>query len=203
MTSFARVCTLTPAQEVFHEFNLLVVAAACLATAVALRTGASTIFKAGSYASFDGRHLDLRIRLPTHGAVEAALASKTPGAIEVHVLDGRDPSPTFNLVTHGFANYIEGLVPPLLVAYFQRCRARVEARFGDGRHTWPQSWQAGWAVRNAASHAGRSFERANQRPVYWRGLSHGPLDEPAKSIIQLLNCADLMVLLLDMEGDRL
>jgi len=59
-----------------------------------------------------------------------------------------------------------------------------------------------WALRNAAYHSGKVFENAMQVPVSWRGLSLGPNDEPARTILSQVNGADMLVLLLEMEEDR-
>ena len=64
------------------------------------------------------------------------------------------------------------------------------------------AWQMSWALRNAASHGGKAFEKATQKPVSWRGLTFGPSDEPAKSLLAIVNGGDILILMLEMEEAR-
>ena len=193
---------LKPADALFEDINVLLIAIASLATAATLRVDGKAAFDTGDYVTIEGRHLDVRLRLPVHGPVEAAVASRKPDLIELSELPGRDHERSYSTKTGGFANYVDTLFLPFLVSYFQRHRAQVEAKHKPNRLAWPSSWQMGWALRNAASHGGVAFERPSQKPVAWRGLSFGPLDEPAKSILKLLNGADILLLLLEMDKNR-
>lgn len=193
---------LKPTDALFEDINVLLIALASLATAATLRVDGKAKFGAGDYVTIEGRHLDIRVRLPLHGPVEAAIADRKPDLIELSELTGRDPERSYSTKTGGFASYVDALFLPFLVSYFQRHRAEVEAKHKPDRLTWPPSWQMGWALRNAASHGGVAFERPRQKPVAWRGLSFGPSDEPTKSLLKLLNAADTLLLLLEMDKDR-
>jgi hypothetical protein len=193
---------LKPTDALFEDINVLLIAVASLATAATLRVDGKAVFGAGDYVTIEGRHLDIRVRLPLHGPVEAAIANRKPDLIELSELTGRDPERSYSTKTGGFANNVDALFLPFLVSYFQRHRAEVEAKHKPDRLAWPPSWQMGWALRNAASHGGVAFERRCQKPVAWRGLSFGPSDEPAKSLLKLLNAADTLLLLLEMDKDR-
>lgn len=193
---------LKPSDGVFDDVNLVLIALASLATASSYQVDGVANFAPGDYLTIEGRHMEARLRLPLHGPVPAAIAGRKPDVVELTLVPGRDIERTYTVNTGGFASYIDSLFVPFVVTYFQRYRATVERKFKPDRTHWPASWQMGWAVRNAASHGGIAFERRNQRPVSWRGLTFGPADEPAKSLSKLLNGADLLLLLLDMDRDR-
>ena len=197
-----RIHHLKPTDALFEDINVLLIAVASLATAATLRVDGKAEFGAGDYVTIEGRHLDVRVRLPLHDPGEAAIADRRPDLIELAELTGRDPERSYSTKTGGFANYVDALFLPFLVSYFQRYRAEVEAKYKPDRLAWPPSWQMGWALRNAASHGGVAFEHPGQKPVAWRGLSFGPSDEPGKSLLKLLNGADTLILLLEMDKDR-
>ena len=199
MPSFPTVYRLTPTHLLFEDVNVLLIAVASLATAASVHVDGYANFNSGEYLTIEGRHLDIRVRLPVHGPVEVAIANKKPDSIEITVVAGRDVERAYAVNTGGFASYVDNLFLPFLVTFFQRHRSQVEEKYTKDRLAWPASWQMGWAVRNAVSHGGVAFERAGQKPVVWRGLAFSPADEPAKSLIKILNGADLLLLLFDME----
>jgi hypothetical protein len=194
---------LRPSDGAFDDVNLILISLASLATASSYHVEGTANFAPGDYLTIEGRHIEARLRLPLHGPIPAAIAGRRPDVIELTLVPGRDAERTFAVKTSGFARYVDALFVPFVVTYFQRYRAAVERKFKSDRTQWPASWQMGWAVRNAASHGGIAFERPSQRPVSWRGLTFGPADEPAKSLSMLLNGADLLLLLLDMDRDRI
>ena len=202
MSSAAHTHRLTPTHALFEDVNVLLIALASLATAASIHVDGKAKFSAGEYLTIEGRHLDLRVRFPIHGPVEVAIANRKPNLIEITVVAGRDAERAYSVATGGFANYVNTLFLPFLVTFFQKYRSQVEAKYTNDRLAWPASWQMGWAVRNAVSHDGLAFERPSQKPVSWRGLEFGPADEPANSLIKLLNAADLLLLLFDLERDR-
>jgi hypothetical protein len=193
---------LTPTDGIFGDVNVILIAVASLATAAAYHVEGHAKFDPGDYLTVEGRHLEARLRLPIHGPVQAAIAGRKPDLIELTLVPGRDAERPYEINSNGFSTYVNNLFFPFLVSYFQRFRASVEQKFKPDRTHWPASWQLGWAVRNATSHSGVAFERPVQKPVSWRGLTFGPADEPAKSLLTLMNGADLLVLLLDMDRDR-
>ena len=201
MSQSPQVYPLTSKHALFEDVNVLLVSLASLATAASVHVDGKANFNAGDYLTIEGRHLDLRVRIPIHGPVEAAIANKKPDLIEIAVVAGRDVERDHLTVTGGFANYVDTLFLPFLVTFFQRYRSHIEGKFTKDRLAWPPSWQMGWAVRNAVSHGGVAFERPAQKPVVWRGLAFGPADEPGKSLMKLLNGADLLLLLFDMEQE--
>lgn len=201
MSLSPQIYRLTSPNVLFEDVNVLLISLASLATAASVHVDGIVCFNAGDYLTIEGRHLDLRVRLPIHGPVEVALSNKKPDLIEISVLVGRGAERNYAVVSGGFANYIDTLFRPFLVTFFQRYRSEIENKFTKNRLAWPSSWQMGWAVRNAISHGGVAFERLKQKPVAWRGLVFGPSDEPRNTLLNLLNGADLLILLLDMEEE--
>lgn len=104
--------------------------------------------------------------------------------------------------TSGFAEFVDAIFLPFLVNYHEHYRPEIEEKHRQGRTSWPAPWQMSWALRNATSHSGKVFKTATQAPVSWRGLTFGPNDEPARKILSLVNGADILILLLEMEEAR-
>jgi hypothetical protein len=145
-------------------------------------------YEQGDYLTIEAKFLDAMVRIPICGPIEAVLAGLQADFIELGVETGKASS--------------DAIFLPFLVSYFERHRGEIEGRHKGGRDRWPDPWQMAWAIRNAASHNGQVFERPSQKPVAWRGLTFAPSDEPARSLLSLVNGGDIMVLLLDMEEAR-
>ncbi|CAN5320548.1 hypothetical protein BH11PSE10_BH11PSE10_13760 [soil metagenome] len=192
---------LTAQHTLYEDVNVLLIAIAGLATAATVHVDGKANFNAGDYVTIEGRHLDLRVRLPIHGPVEAALGNRKPDVIELEAVAGRDIERVYAVVTAGFADYVDRLFLPFLVAYFERHRHHITAKYKADRLAWPSSWQMGWAVRNAASHGGIAFDQPTRKSVSWRGLTFGPSDEPARSLLKLLNGADILLLMFEMSQE--
>jgi hypothetical protein len=185
----------------FHEVNALLMALQGIAVVSELTVTARVEHRPGDYLTFECRHLDARIRLPLVAPIQAALANRLPDIIEITIVPGRDKDRGYVRQTAGFQRFLDAIIPPLVVAYLERFRSELEIKFSS-RPTWPAAWQMGWAVRNAASHHGRVFDKPNRAPVCWQGLNFSPSDEPNTKLLPQLNGADLLVLMLDMEATR-
>lgn len=185
----------------YPQVNALLIALQGVAVAAELRVTGAVAHQPGDYLTVQGKHLQEEVRLPLVGPVEAALANRKPGEVHITVVHGTTTS-THSYWTSGFIEFVDAIFLPFLVNYHQRYRPEIEARYRQGRTSWPACWQLSWALRNAASHSGKVFEKATQAPVSWRGLTFAPSDEPGRSILSLVNGADILILLLEMEEAR-
>jgi hypothetical protein len=200
--SYATSYQVTKGTGFFSEINTLLIALQGVAVSTELYLSGKVAHKPGDYVTVEAKHLNARVRLPLYGPIQAALANKKPDIIEITVVSGKESEREFAHWTSGFQEFVLSIFLPFLVSYHEAYRAQIEKRFSAGRHTWPEPWQMSWAIRNAASHNGRVFDKLGQRPVFWRGLDFSPADEPNKQILNLVNGGDLLVLMLELEETR-
>lgn len=192
---------IVPSTGFYPQLNALLIALQGVAVAAELRLMGAVAHSSGDYLTIQAKHLQKEVRVPLVGPVEAALANRKPDEVHLTVVHG---TTTSNHVywTSGFAEFVDAIFLPFLVNYHERYRSEIEAKHHQGRTSWPAPWQMSWALRNAASHSGKVFEKATQAPVSWQGLTFSPNDEPARTILSLVNGADILLLLLEMEEAR-
>jgi hypothetical protein len=184
----------------FPELLTLLEAVQGVAVTIHWKLTGTVNFNPGDYATVEAKHLDCDLRLPLVGPIEAALQNAVPEFVHITVQPRGTPDVQF--FTQGLARFTDSIFLPFLVSYHERHRAEIEARHPSGRTSWPAPWQMSWALRNAASHNGRVFDRPTQQPVSWRGLSHGPSDDATRRILSAVNGGDILVLMLEMEEAR-
>jgi len=186
----------------FHEVNTLLIALQGVAVVSELVVSGNVQHNPGDYLTIEAKHLDARVRLPLVGPIQAAIANRLPDVIEITVVSGRDKERQFSHETSGFQRFVDSIFLPFLVTYHERHRCEIEKQYPAGRTVWPSAWQMSWAIRNAASHNGRVFEKPTQQPVSWRGLTFSPSDEPVTTLLELMNGGDLLALMIEMEEVR-
>jgi hypothetical protein len=186
----------------FHEVNTLLIAFQGVAVVFELVVSGHVQHNPGDYLTIEAKHLDARVRLPLVGPIQDAIANRIPDVIEITVVSGRDKERQFSHESSGFQRFVDSIFLPFLVAYHERHRYEIEKQYPAGRTAWPSAWQMSWAIRNAASHNGRVFEKRTQQAVSWRGLTFSPSDEPLTTLLGLLNGGDLLILMIEMEEVR-
>lgn len=184
----------------FFELNILLIALQGMAIASELILTGKINHQPGDYFTIEAKYLDMRIRLPLVGPIESALANSHPEFIEIEVIQGRDKEKDFLFVTSGFQRFIDSIFLPFLVNYFEKYKDEIKAKYPAGRDTWPDAWQMGWAVRNAASHNGRVFTKKTEKLICWRKFIFSPYNESDKNLLQLINGGDILILMLEMEN---
>jgi hypothetical protein len=191
---------ITPEVHFFDELNTVVAATAAIGMSAELIVSGRVSFQPGDYITIVGLMREIRVRLPLFGPVHAALQDRRPDLIELTVLAGRDQGPNFKHTTGGFRGLLNSLFQPFVVNYYEREVVHVRTKFGSDRTSWPDAWQMGWLVRNAVSHSGGvHFKNAGQKPVVWHGCSISHSDQGKPVMGGVLNQADLIALLIDME----
>ena len=190
-----------PSTGFYPQMNALLIALQGVAVAAELSVTGFVVHNPGDFLSIQGKHLQEEVRVPLVGPVEAALANRKPDEVHLTVVHGTTSS-KLAYWTSGFAEFVDANFLPFLVNYHEHYRPEIEEKHRQGRTSWPAPWQMSWALRNATSHSGKVFKTATQAPVSWRGLTFGPNDEPARKILSLVNGADILILLLEMEEAR-
>lgn len=185
----------------YPQLNTLLIALQGVAVATELRATGSVSHQPGDYLTIEAKHSAKEVRLPLVGPVEAALANRKPDEIHLTVVHGKT-TVRHPHSTSGFKDFVDAIFLPFLVNYHETHIDDVKAQHTQTRTAWPNAWQMSWALRNAASHGGKVFEKSTQKPVSWEGLTFSPSDEPAKKITSLINGADIFLLLLQLEETR-
>ncbi len=202
MATDTTVFQITQATGFFHEVNTLLIAVQGVAVVSELIVSGNVQHTPGDYVTIEARHLNARVRLPLVGPIQAALANRLPDVIEITLVSGRDKEQQLSHYTSGFQRFVDSIFLPFMVAYHERHRDEIEKQYPAGRTAWPSAWQMSWAIRNAASHNGRVFEKPTQQSISWRGLTFSPNDEPTTTLLGLVNGGDLLALMIEMEEAR-
>jgi hypothetical protein len=188
--------------DLFPEFNTLVAVTAAFCIAAELQVNRHINHKPGDHVSLEGLLVKQSIRLPLVGPIAAALANVTPDSIQI-TIDGPLSPPVLNSNTfqgNSIQSILTSIFQPVLINYFERNRDKLEAKYGSDRTKWPSAWQMGWLVRNGLSHGNKVFfERPTASPVTWGGASLGPSDNGKQLVFGLINQADILFLLFEME----
>lgn len=186
----------------YIELNTLLIALQGMGVASELILTGKVNHKLGDFLTIEAKHLDIQIRIPLVGPIQAALANTELAFIEIEVIESRKKGVDLLYTTSGFQTFIDAIFLPFLVSYFEKYKFQITERYSAGRNTWPNAWQMGWAVRNAASHNGSVFTSKTAKAVFWRELTFSPHDEPNKNLLQFVNGGDILLLMLEMESTR-
>ncbi len=182
----------------YPELNTLLISLQSVAVAAELYRAGKVQTNPGDFVTIEAKHLLKEVRLPLYGPVQAAMMNAQPDEVHLSVVDARTPSALL-FWTSGFQSFADALFLPFLVSFHQRSRDAVVAKFGQARTAWPAPWQMSWALRNATSHGGKVFERLTQKPVRWHGITFDPADETTKCLTAMVNGADILLLMIEME----
>lgn len=182
----------------YPELNTLLISLQSVAVAAELYRAGKVEMNPGDFVTLEAKHLLKEVRLPLYGPVQAAMINVQPDEIHLSEVHGKT-NPLLLFWTSGFQNFVDALFLPFLVSFHQRNRETLIKRFGQDRTAWPAPWQMSWALRNAASHGGKVFENQKQKPVRWHGITFGPADETTKCLTAMVNGADVLLLMIEME----
>jgi len=188
--------------QFFPEFNAMVAVTAAFCIAVDLHVTGYINYQPGDFATLQGHLLKRNVRLPLVGPIAAALADRLPDSFHITVEDSK---PAATPLAHTFQgrtlrSSLTAIFHPMIVNYFEKHMSQLKAKFGSDRTAWPAAWQMGWLVRNGLSHGNKIyFERATAKPVAWQGVTLGPTDNGRQLVLEILNHADLLLLLFEME----
>lgn len=188
--------------DLFLEINTLLIALQGVGIAIQLILTGKVNHASGDWLTIEAKYLDLRIRIPIVGPIQAALTNISPEFMEIEVIQGRDKEVQFLHTTSGFQEFVNSIFLPFLVSYFEKNKNGILNKYPAGRDTWPDAWQMGWAIRNASSHNGRVFSNKSAKPIHWNQFTFSPNDEPHKKILTLVNGGDILMLMLEMENNK-
>lgn len=185
----------------FKEITELLMAMQSLFIAVEVVRVGRIEYRPGDWGTLECRMLRREVMVPLYGPLQAAMGQEEIRAIPLGVRIRTFPSSYANYYSN-LNGSIESLARGALVNYFEKHREQIVNVHGRLPPTWPSSWQMGWAIRNAISHDGRVFNNDRYLPVTWEGYTIAPTDEPEKQILNDVNAADMILLLIQMEEAR-
>jgi hypothetical protein len=85
------------------------------------------------------------------------------------------------------------------VAYFERVRDRIAARYGATR-SWPDTFDFGRVVRNAFAHGDTvNIDRGSREGSEWRGCRYTSAENGRQVLYNDLSSGDLTLLMLEID----
>lgn len=196
------IISITKSHNLYPEMENLIIVVAALATSVEYHISGAVKYNPSDYATIEGLSSGKLIRLPLHGPIEAAIADKKPDRIDLTVEDISPSSKTYATNISALKKTIDYIFSPYFISFYERLLDKARHDFSTNYDIWPVSWRMGWVVRNAISHNGKVYYKNLSTPeVTWRGLTVSPANQDQPMLGNLLNTADLAILLIDMETD--
>lgn len=127
----------------YTELNTLLIALQGIGVTSELILTGKVSHKLGDFLTIEAKHLDMQIRVPLVGPIQAALANTDPAFIEIKVIEGRKKGVDFLYTKSGFQNLIDAIFLPFLVSYFEKYKHEITGHYSAGRNSWPDAWQMG------------------------------------------------------------
>jgi hypothetical protein len=177
---------------------------ACVQTAFTFRAGGKTDWPPGTYMAFECRQFDAELRLPNGGVVETLIQSIPVNSIEIGILEKSfnfheaGEGETLLRLGKNFTNIETKLITPFFVEFFEDYRPWIDANLSRDFTKWPNDWQFGRIVRNAAAHNAVSINDQKFVPVNWYGLSYGPAQHGRPIFDSDMGLADIVILMIEM-----
>ena len=188
--------------RLFELMNILLIQTASLATAAKYHTDGEVNFKAGDYIAVEGNLLDIDVRLPLFGPVEAALEEKEPDLIELRIVEKPEKKKAYSRETSGFAKVVVHFIKPIFVDFFETYKPFLEESLRGNHYNWPGVWNFGRVIRNSISHGGEIyFKKSTAQSVSWYGLTYGPPDNGQLAVSGDLSFTDMLILMFEMDDE--
>ena len=121
-----------------------------------------------------------------------------PSELVMHVWKGSEHQERYPQLT-GMQRLMGSIYEHAFVAYFERVRDRIEARFGRIA-LWPDTIDFGRVVRNAFAHGGTvNISSGSREGSAWRGRSYTIADNGRQVLYNDISSGDLTVLMLEID----
>lgn len=183
--------------RLFDGIDSLTLLCASLATSFEYHTSQNLPYPAGQHLVLEGLATNKMIKLPLHGVIESALNNKKADAIEVGIECKAAPKEKYQRSVSSIKTTLDNIFSPHFVVYFERHKDSIDK--GPKRRFAPP-WDMAWAIRNALSHNGRiHFSNSSYAPISWNQLTVTPDMEGTVVMGNLINIADLVLLMMDMD----
>lgn len=189
--------------------TLLVVNQSMVMACYYLIKGRAT-FAEGETASHQCRQLNIKVRLPIFGPLEAALGARYPDKISVTfeecVIEGPYNEWAAGLgrsgpIYYGLMSAAPHIAANTFVEFYEAFSDFIYDKYGKVKN-WPAFWRFARVVRNSISHGGKvAIDNEKDEPVEWYGLRYSFANR-GHPIIGVpfadLNVGDLIVLMFEM-----
>jgi hypothetical protein len=180
-------------------FNELVTAQAALAGYltghIVQASGGSTPYGAEARISQQCHTVLLEVQVPARDVLTAMVDHGWPQSLTLRFHEGRAPPKMAQL--NGIQNLLGGLYQQAFIAYFERSRDVIDAKFGRTAN-WPMVLNFGRTVRNAFAHGG-TVDIRDGITVWWRGVTYSPAENGRQVLYNDLSQGDLTILMIDMD----
>jgi hypothetical protein len=188
--------------------NLLIVQSA-VTIAAHLRVHGHANFPPGSVAVAECQQLDLEVKLPIHGPLEAAIAERFPDLIHFEFVPKRlqfsvwaGGTPDLRPTTFGLMAVVANLIAPVFSEFYESYKDWIHSQSGRRTNNWPPEWRFARVIRNAISHGGEIvIDNPTEPPASWYGLTYSRADNGRRPIGVRdadLGIGDLLVLMFEM-----
>ena len=183
--------------RLYETIDTLCKLVACISIATEHRLGRDTKWPNGANAGFESAQFDLTVEFPLVGPFECLLKNKTVLAHQIGVVGGRTAKPKPN--SPSFKGIHSMVIIPLFVQFYEANADWLSGKFTADFKKWPQVWQFGRRVRDAASHGFKiTIQDPKFKPVTWHRLSYGPSQHGRRIFDADLAFADIFILMVEM-----
>jgi hypothetical protein len=153
--------------------------------------------------SLPTRHLPQVIGVPSTGALTIALRNDPCPIVYMSITPDPERTLKFNSSNDAMTRVYTNTIIPIFLAFYERYRPWIVAKFNRDTTTWPDIFQFARVVRNAVGHRARiDWNNANLGLVSWKGLTYSHTDNQREIFETDLSVGDLLVLMVEM-SDRL
>jgi hypothetical protein len=182
-------------------FNELVTAQAAMAGYLAGHiteaSGTGTAYGETGLIQQQCHTVPLELEVPAGKVLGTVVDQRWPQSVILRFHPGPAPAKTATL--NGIQNLMGSLYQQAFIAYFERNRDAIEAKFDKVRNgKWPMVLQFGRAVRNAFAHGG-TVDIREDITVTWRGVTYSPVENGRQVLYNDLSQGDLTILMVDMD----
>jgi hypothetical protein len=197
--------------RLYERFNNLVIVNAAMVIATTYLVRGAAKFEPGTPFLHACKQIELDVKLPVSGPLEAALANVKPDAMHIEVSARMPPEPDFNEwaaglgrprpSTFGLAAAAANMISPIFVEFYEAYRQYIHDKYRRAE-SYPTLWRFARVIRNSIAHGGFiTIQSAKERPVAWYGLNYSYADNGRKIVGFVesdLTGGDLILLMFEM-----
>lgn len=179
---------------------------ACVNVALVYITRGHAKFKLGDHGEAQCKQFTLKIRHPTGGLLETALAGQPIKVLPLEIITEPLTQMRNSVSTPAFQEIITNAISPIFVSYYENQKPWLEANVSNDTYQWPQEWNFARIVRNAASHSGTlDWRNPKAKSISWHHITYSAADKGRRIVGGDLILGDLLLLMLEMDRalDRL
>jgi hypothetical protein len=163
-------------------------------TALNVRSGGDVLsWTSNTSWTLESALFDIEIHMPLVDPVSWICQEQEPKKIELKLYAKQNRVGDINL------HKIEmKIIIPHFVEFYESSRPWLDANLSRNFTRWPNVWQFGRIIRNAASHNSVNIDDDNFQPVTWHGQTYGPTQNRKPIFETDWTLCDLLILMFEM-----